>query len=179
MLIKTIFLIILIVLIKIVYNFYYFISVKKYFKKYQEYIENQKDWYIQGHRQKIIKIFEKANLKDYAIPNIEPVGYGFVNTSGIPLFNNIAALREDIATQVVRYFKESEYVYKTRMFDAINPFYWVESFIYLPKNLLNYLGVKIESVAIKIFQIIWWLIVFVSTIVGIIFNESFISWIKK
>jgi hypothetical protein len=179
MLIKTISLIIFIVLIKVVYNLYYFISVKRYFKKYQEYIDNKKDWYIQGHRQKIIKIFEKANLRDCVIPNIEPMGYGYVNTNGISLFNNIAILENDIATQVVKYLKESEYVYKTRMFDAINPVYWIESFVFLPKIILQYLGVKIEGLIIKIFQIVWWLIVFVSTIIGIFFNENFSNWIRS
>ena len=179
MLTKILLLVAFIILFKIIYNFYYYILIKRYFKKYHEYIKDQKGWYIQGHRQNIIKIFQKANLKDIQISNVEPVGLGYVNTNPISLFANIAALREDIASGVVKYFMESQYVFRNRIIEAVNPFYWIESLIYLPKIILKYLGVGVDSIIIKVFQILWWAIVFASTIIGILFNKDFINWMNN
>lgn len=170
------------VLCKIFYNLYYFLLTRHFFNKYEDYLKNKEDWYIQENRLRIISIFEKAGLTDSYQPNAQPLGHGYVSTQNISVFENLSVQRKDVVAIVYSRFKESMAIYKARMIEAINPIYWTEMFVFLPKTILLYLGLNAKSLTIKIFQIIWWLINFVSIIVGIFFNKEFkefIEWIKN
>ncbi len=168
------------VVIKVLYNVYYYFLAKKYFAKYNQYLQNaiddKSDWTIQENKHKIISIFRRASLKDFDLPVIEPGGFGYVKTMKISLFDNLPLTREDIPSIVVQLFRESIGVFRSRMVDAINPIYWLESLVFLPKKLFSYLGVSADSLIIKIFQIIWWLVCATGTIIGIIFNSEFRIW---
>lgn len=57
-------------------------------------------------------------------------------------------------------FEEAEGAFRKNMIDSINPFYWVDLIIFLPKTLLSYLGISSETSAYKICNVlltfIWW-----------------------
>lgn len=57
-------------------------------------------------------------------------------------------------------FYEAEGVYRQRMFDSLNPVYWIELIIYAPKKLLTYLGFDETKILFKTCNIlltfIWW-----------------------
>jgi hypothetical protein len=170
------------VLIKLFYNAYYYCLAKSYFAKFNQYLKNavddKSDWTIQENKHKIINIFLHAGLKDTTLSVIEPGGYGLVKTINISLFDNIPLLRNDIPSIVVQFFKESIGVFRNRMVDAVNPIYWLESLVFLPKKIFNYLGVSADSLFIRSFQVIWWLIVAAGTIIGIVFNPEFRAWLS-
>ena len=69
--------------------------------------------------------------------------------------------REDIVRITLGMFHRAIGVYRSRMIETINPLYWIETIIFLPRQILNYLGVTPESVIIKIAQLIYWLAAFV------------------
>lgn len=169
---------IVVVVSKVLYNFYYFLLARYYLKKYQAFLDTKKDWYIQENRQKIISTLKKAGLEDTYLPNVEPIGYGYVSTAGISVFKNLSLLRKDVCQIVYGFLKEAVAVYKSRMIESINPVYWIEAFIFLPKVIFQYLGLSAKGLVVKIFQVIWWILTFVSLVVGIFFNETFTEWIK-
>lgn len=43
--------------------------------------------------------------------------------------------------------------------------YWIEALIYLPREVLGYLGVSAESAFVKVAQIIWWI---TTTLLGLL-----------
>ncbi|TPR16671.1 hypothetical protein [Apilactobacillus timberlakei] len=54
--------------------------------------------------------------------------------------------------------------------------FWIEIIIFLPQNLLNYVGLKKDSVSAKLLNAIYWLIglavpIFWSTIKSLIYNH--------
>lgn len=167
------------VLLKVLYNAYYYLLAKNFLKKYEEYITNQKSWYITENRQRIVHVFKKANIIDNSFPNVQLVGYGYVRTGSISMFDNISSLRKDVVECVFTGFKEAKAVFKNRIIEAFNPIYWVELIIYLPKNILTYLGITGGSLIVKISQIIWWSLGLLGAIVGIFFNKEFMGWIQK
>lgn len=55
-------------------------------------------------------------------------------------------------------FHEAIGVYKSRLLETFSPIYWIEFAINLPKKILEYLGIAPESIVIKIFQLIYWIV---------------------
>ncbi|NMI04821.1 hypothetical protein HF638_12590 [Paenibacillus sp. SZ31] len=56
-------------------------------------------------------------------------------------------------------------IYRSRMWNSFNPFYWLGIVVLLPKHLFEYLGVNGDKVIVKIFNIIWWAFSSVVTVV--------------
>lgn len=170
------------VLLKCTYNFYYFLLSLKYRNKYLEYLNEQTGRqanYINGHRQKIITILSKAGIEDTTIALAQPVGYGQLATGNASVFENMANLRVDVAGAMVNKVREAPYVYRSRMLEAFNPIYWIEFLIFLPRNTLGYLGVKPDTLLVRIGQLIWFLFGAASVVVGLLFNTEFINWLKS
>ncbi|TRZ77356.1 hypothetical protein D4R87_02865 [bacterium] len=167
---KIIYIVLVIILTKVIYNIRNLFWIKRYLSKYESYLSNNKEWYIQENRQNIVKLFEKANLKDAHISSIEPAGYGLVRTGQYSLFNNPTLLREETVKLVYRYFKESQEVFKNRVMESFSIFYWIELLVYLPKEILKYFGLNVDSLIIKFFQIIWWFVCAAAIITGLIKN---------
>jgi hypothetical protein len=74
------------------------------------------------------------------------------------VFRNLSNRREDVVMLIVSMFHKAMGVYKSRMWETINPLYWIESIIFLPRQLFTYLRVPPESVLIKLGQAIYWLL---------------------
>lgn len=177
---KIIILFVIIICIKVIYNFYYFLLAKWFLKKYKYYIEeNRKDFYISNNRQRIVQLFKKSNIKDTHRSHVESLGLGYVGTSSISLFENISGLREDIVNLVFANLQEACSVFRSRILESFNPVYWGELIIFLPKNILVYLGVKPEKIIIKIFQIFYWIIGVISVVIKIFLNNEPTDWINN
>lgn len=145
-----------IILYKLVINFSRYIQCKQLLKRYEKYLKDPK-WDFNEHTPKIEKLFRDANIDDSIIPVVEPVGYGKLRTSNASVIKNISTTRNDIAVLVTTKFHQAIGIYRSRMWDAINPLYWIEFLLMLPKQFLGYLGVKPESLVTKVAQLIYWL----------------------
>lgn len=102
--------------------------------------------------------FKNANIKDSNRAITIPTGYGQLATQKFTSFNNIFLNDVDNMALIQNAFLESRGVYKKRMIDSFNPFYWIDLIIKLPKHFIEYLGLDTETIFTKIFQIIYWLI---------------------
>jgi len=109
-------------------------------EEYKKYIDEPNFKFLEI-KSRIQKILTNAGIDEILLPAAQPVGYGKLVT-----------------------FHEAIGVYHDRMIASINPINWIKVIIFLPKHALSYIGVTPDKVITKIFQIIYWIIMFVITI---------------
>ena len=157
----------LFILGKLAINFFKYQACKKYKNSY---LKNLRDpeWEFWEIQPQIVKLFKDAGIEDSYVTVVKPVGYNQLSTNtGVSVMSNIGNNREDVVGMTQAMFHKSIGIYRNRMFDAINPIYWVEFVIYLPKNIFQYVGASPESTLVKSVQIIYW---FVAGIFGFLFG---------
>lgn len=125
-----------------------------------------------SHKTQILNYIKNAGVKDKHIPVVQPVGYGQIASSTVSIFDNIMNQRQDIAANVTDCILEAKGNYWFRFINSINPFYWLRIIIFIPKYIFSYLGLKEESIIVRIFQLIYWLIAVVCTFLITIFPEE-------
>lgn len=122
---------------------------------------------VQESKLQVIELFKRAGLKDFLISINVPVGYGQMQLREISFFDNLTSLRSTIdgnnfCLTTKEYINNGIGVYKSRMLGSLNPFYWVDLFLYLPHKIFLYLGVQDDKdnikLIIKIVHMIWWCI---------------------
>jgi hypothetical protein len=83
--------------------------------------------------------------------------------------------RQDVVTLMNICFQQAITIFKQNIKDAINPIYWLDFIIFLPRHTATYLNVSPEKVGIKISQIIWWFL----NIIYVIFRNEFNNFFKS
>lgn len=129
------------------------------------------------HKNQILNYIKNSGVKDKYIPIVQPLGYGQLASSSVSVFNNILNSRQDIAQIVMESLLEAKGNYWSRFLNSFNPFYWIRIIVFIPKYIFSYLGVKEESIVIKIFQIIYWIIAALCTFLISIFPEEIKNFI--
>lgn len=113
------------------------------------------------HKGQALDLFKGANISEGSIPISKPTGYGVISNYSLPLFMNLDSRRGDVASVVIGYFDEAIGTYFHRAFESLNPLYWIETIIFLPKRLLQYIGVEIDKPSVKLCNVLltflWWL----------------------
>jgi hypothetical protein len=167
--------ILLLVAVKFLLNFLKYLTCKRYFKVYNEHLKNP-NFKIEEIKHQIIKIFKDADVLDNYTTVVQPVGYNRISTAtGVSMMANIGSLREDVVMGNLAMFHSAIGTYRSRMWESINPVYWFEFVIFLPKNIFHYLGISAESVFIKIGNIIYWI---VTVVLYGTFSNEINSYIK-
>ena len=145
--------------LKLFINLSKYIQCKRYRNKYSRWLQGSKEELsLFEHKSQVIKLFKDAGVKDSAVGVAQPVGYGQIRLGNASVFANFPHRREDIVVSTLRMFSEAVGVYRSRTLEAFNPLYWIEFIRNLPRHILSYLGVSSESVVIKIFQLIYWIV---------------------
>lgn len=129
------------------------------------------------HKNTILNYIKYAGIKDKYIPISQPLGFGQVANGNVSIFQNILNQREDFASNSMDFLMEAKGNYWYRFVNSINPFYWLRILLYIPKNVLTYLGVSSDSVLIKIFQLLYWLAGIIFTVLTSVFPEEFKAFI--
>lgn len=159
---KYIYIFIVIIFLKFLINLLQFLKNPKLHKIWKRYFENLANKKIDNnaitYTEEIVKNFKTANIHDISIPMVEPVGYGQIATSQISAFTNIFANDKTCFTYINDAFLMAHGVYRKRMLDSFNPFFWLDFIIKLPKYIIEYLGLDSQTVFTKIFQLIYWII---------------------
>lgn len=114
------------------------------------------------HKGQVLELFKGANISEGSIPISEPTGYGVISSYSLPLFMNLDSRRGDVASIIIGYFDEAIGTYFHRAFESLNPLYWIETIIFLPKHLLQYVGIEVDKPSIKLCNVLltflWWLV---------------------
>lgn len=130
-----------------------------------------------SHKTQIINYIKNAGVKDKFIPVVQSLGYGQLASSSISVLDNISNQRQDIAQVVIESLQEAKGNYWFRFINTFNPFYWLRIVLFIPKYLFSYLGLKDDSLIIKIFQLMYWLIGIVATVALAVFPEEIKAFI--
>ena len=148
-------------------NFLKYQACTRYHKIYDAYLDNPK-WDFLEIQPQIVKLFKEAEVEDNAVAYVEHVGYGKVlGDAHVSVMANLGNTRADVVSSVTAMFHKAKGTYRSRMLDAINPAYWLEFVIFLPRSVFRYVGVSAESAVVKTIQVIYWLI---AGIVGFLFG---------
>lgn len=166
-----------IILIKIAINMTRYLRCKHFLNLYQEFIE-KKSWKLEENKHEIIDLLITAGIEDSKVPYIEPVGYGYVVNTFASVLDNISIRREDIVDHFLKMLHNAIGVYRKRIFEALNPFYWIETIVFLPRAIFTYLGVSQSNIAIRIAQVVWWLIGGTATLLLTVFKSDIENIVK-
>lgn len=149
-----------IVAVKFLLNLYNFTRIKTLNKYHLDWLAGERDDFML-HRQEVLNLFQKAHIKNLYTPATQRIGYGKIASMDIDVFTMFPSRLEIIACPANDMFKEAEGVFRKNLFDSVNPIYWIDFILFLPKNLLLYLGLDSEKAAFKLCNIlltlIWWI----------------------
>ena len=121
---------------KIISNLYNFIYLAYISDKYEKFIKNECS-YFSVFIPSFNKLIDKSGFKHYMM---------YVDLFCINDYEKVSdVIRSSLA------------IFLNRILESLNPLYWIDAIINLPKKALLYLGMSPESVFIKLFQIIWWI----------------------
>ena len=150
---------IIIIAYKTLSNFISLFQIQKYEKEFIKYLSGEPSK-IEEYKLLCIALFKKAGIKDTETPITQPTGYGRIASFNASVFQNFPSNIAIIANPALNMFKNASGIYKSRIYEGFNPIYWVDLIIFLPKNLLSYIGLDSEKAAFKIWNVfltfIWW-----------------------
>lgn len=178
---KIIILLLVIWIYRLVSNIYYFYKTTIYQEEYSKELQTGKSNILRD-QQEIKRILEKAGIEDAMISVAEPIGYGLVQTRSSSAYNNMCYRHADVISAMTSAFEKALGVYRKRIIDNFNPIFWIETLIYLPKNIIKYIGLNETSIFTKTFQILYWLIIAFYTIYSDTINsliQDFLSNLFK
>lgn len=129
------------------YKYFQNIKTKSYNKKVFE------------TKSETLELFKIAKINDVFIHVSENVG-NEIRNSIISVLNNYPNQDKDLYICQNNIFLETIGVFKKRKMEAYSLIYWLETFIFLPQNLLNYFNFSSSSVLSKVFNCIYWVLSF-------------------
>ena len=119
------------------------------------------DW-IQENILEIKSVVSKSGVGDQTQSYMKPVGLGYVQQRNISALDNLLFLNGEIIKLARDLISRAKGYYKLQALKSFNPLYWIEMTIFLPRELLKYIGLteseKISSLVVRIFQILYWII---------------------
>lgn len=142
---------------KLLANVSNFLRTRHYKELYLQSLTKNSSVDILEYKSAILQLFRTAGVEDSLISYANPTGYGMLATGTASAFQNIASNRQDVVVAIYRGFSEAHGTFKRRIFETFSPLYWVNCVVFLPKSLFCYLGIKSDSIFIKIFQLLYWL----------------------
>lgn len=158
---KILIVFIAIILYKALSNCLKMCQTKYYKKDFLNYLTDNKN-NIEQHKLQTIKLLKGAGVSDTYIPVTQLTGYGQAATIQASVFTNFPSNMQFVAVTANSMFDNAIGVYRSRIFESFNPIYWIELVIFLPKNILSYIGLDSEKTAFKLCNVIltciWWVI---------------------
>lgn len=149
-------------------------KIKKIHPTYINYIEKTKEpeWpkireKILQNKAAIIQIFANCGLKDFGVFTTTPTGYGHVEHKQISILQNLQCVGQineiSIPSTIDIYLIQAKGILKKRIIEAFNPLYWINTLIFLPQNIITYLGFsrdnkKTETI-MRVINVIYWILV--------------------
>lgn len=150
----------LLLIILIIFVYYFIdsllslIKINKFENEYKDYVvalgteEKYLGKFIE-HKNEIVELFEKANIKHPSVTFTQPKGYGFVANGVVDVFENMQADNMDIASSVMKSFSVARGEFKHRIAQCFNLLYWIEVIILLPKKIVKFLGLIQITLGLK------------------------------
>lgn len=144
-------------LYKLVSNISGLLRTNYYQNKYQDFVSSKGGVNFTSYSHSVKRLFESANVPDAPLAVCKPAGYGHIMTGSASLFENMGYIGPDSVGMMINCFSKAYGTYRARIFESFSPLYWINSIIFLPKKLLEYIGLSGESIFVKIAQVIYWI----------------------
>ena len=128
-----------------------------YEKKYREYLTDKGEVFTL-YTAPVKKLFKQAHISAPMIPFSEPVGYGQVMTASASVFDNMANKRQDTVCHMMNSFIQAKGFFRMSLLECFSPLHWVQLLFFLPSKLCEYLGISSDKIAIKVFQLVYWVL---------------------
>jgi hypothetical protein len=154
-------------------NAFHLWKTRRLFKRYEEYMrlgaKGPEAWKFVERTGEIVDLFKRAGIQDRGWTEMRPIGYGYGQQQTARLFDNIQSSRSEIAALVIAAFHRAIGYYRARIREAANPFYWVDTIVFLPAKLVAYLGLPEGSLWGKVANASLW----VATVGSFVFSSAF------
>lgn len=134
-----------------------FIRISYYDKEYTMYLSHPERDFTKNTTA-VVHLFKKSGMTDLRIPYVQPMGYGQILQGHTSFFSNIDNRREDVVANMIKCFSEAKGTFKYRILENFSPLFWIERVLFLPRTILEYLGVDGNSLIVKLFQLLYWII---------------------
>jgi len=156
---------IFVIIYKSISNFFALKKIKQYNQEYIDFLRSNSDIIIE-HSKDAIDLLKRAGIQDLNAPITQPVGYNTIAKFTTSIFTTFPTQHQVFAPETLIMFQRAVGVYKSRIIQTFNPIYWIDCVIFLPKNLLVYLGANEEKFSNKLLNILmtslWWMICFIT-----------------
>lgn len=159
---------------KIVVNVSALFRLNFYRRKYDDFLSNRITDFNE-YAPAIRKLFKDAGIKDAWIPFVQPAGYGMLSKGNASFFSNLATTNGQCVELMIRGLSEAKGSFKGRLLEAFSPLYWANCVIYLPRKILEYLGLDTSGITCRILQIIYWL----CTPLLVLFRDNIYQYIAE
>ena len=117
--------------------------------------------WIQENQLEIKNVVSKTGLRDQTKSYMQPLGLGYAKQQNVNALDNMLFLNTEILELAREIINRAKGYYKVQALKSFNPLYWIEILIFLPREILKYIGVdekeKVGSIITKIIQIIYWI----------------------
>lgn len=157
---KIVGLVIILLFLQFINNLYKFKRTKFLYYQYLDSKITGDMEFIQK-KQEVISLFKDAGLKDFAFIHQEFLAYGQHSTMTVSGFDNMNSDRLDVFNHMKTRFNEAIGVYRKRFMDSFNPMFWIDFVFKFPQYLFEFFGVLPEKVIVKIFLILYWLMLLI------------------
>ena len=147
----------IVIMYKFLTNTYFYFRIKQLNRDHIKWLSGTKPTFP-TRKHETISLFKRAGVQNLSTPISQPIGCNQVASFNVDVFTNFPSTNSYIYNGAIRMFYEG--VYRQRMFDSLNPVYWIELIIYAPEKLLTYLGFDETKILFKTCNIlltfIWW-----------------------
>lgn len=146
-----------IVLVKFILNIRKFFLCKRYLNQFEDWLNNECNISLVEKQPIIKKLVEDAGYGKGLVHHTATLGHGYIAPYKVNPMDAFPNRYQHIAMGIFSNISSAIGVYKQRAFESFSPIFWIEFLIYLPKNILNYLGIERLPV-IKVFNLLWWIL---------------------
>lgn len=146
-----------IVVYKLISNLVNLLRCIYYENKYMEFLASRKFNFAE-YTYPVKKLFQRAGIGDSSFQFAQPIGWGQLATGTARVTDNMNVLDDRVVANMATMFSVAKGTYKSRTLESLNPLYWIECVIFLPKKLMEYFGVSGEKSGVKILQVIYWIL---------------------
>lgn len=141
---------------KAAYNWKLYLKTKHYQKSYVDYLNPCSELYLESELE-IVPLFKAARLADVSFAVSEQLGNNLVSAVTVNHFANLSRKDPIIIRRTHQCFAQALHTFRQRSLEAFSPLYWMNTILYLPKNIFKYLGLSTNTLAAKLFQLIYWI----------------------
>lgn len=133
--------------------------------------EDPSTLWLQEHTQRVKRYVLEAGVENPVIRWMEPAGLGFAQQRGASVLDNWllltpAGLAQEVMPAAHNLIIRAYGHYRDERDRNLNPLYWIESLVFLPKRVLPSVGIQKPSV-MNALQVLYWAATIALTFYGL------------